>query len=181
MKIEKNRVVAFDYTLTNAEGEFLDTSEGAKPLEYIHGTGNIIPGLERALAGREIGDWFKVTIPAADAYGEHDDELVDELDRSEFPPETELEVGMQFEAELDEGTAIVTITEIDGDTVTIDGNHELAGEDLTFDVRIVSIREATAEELAHGHIHGGAGCGHDHDHDAGHDHDHDHGGHDHDR
>ncbi len=86
---------------------------------------------------------------------------------------------MQFEAELDEGTAIVTITEIDGDTVTIDGNHELAGEDLTFDVRIVSIREATAEELAHGHIHGGAGCGHDHDHDAGHDHDHDHGGHDH--
>ncbi len=85
MKIEKNRVVAFDYTLTNAEGEFLDTSEGAKPLEYIHGTGNIIPGLERALAGREIGDWFKVTIPAADAYGEHDDELVDDWIVPNFP------------------------------------------------------------------------------------------------
>jgi FKBP-type peptidyl-prolyl cis-trans isomerase SlyD len=172
MKIENNRVVSFEYTLTNSDGEFLESSEGSQPMEYLHGTGSIIPGLERALEGRVVGDTFKVSIPAADAYGEHEDELVDEIDRADFPEGTEIEVGMQFEAEVDEGVAVVTITDIDGDRITIDGNHELAGEDLTFDVKILSIREATAEELEHGHSHGGEGCGHDHDHDGDHDHDH---------
>lgn len=158
MQITDNTAVSIHYTLTNNDGEQLDSSIGDEPLVYLQGAGNIIPGLEAALAGKNIGDKLNVTIPPEQAYGAIDKNMVQVVSRKMFEG-MDIEVGMQFHADVSYGTGIITITEIDGDDVTIDGNHPLAGESLTFDVEVIDVRPATADELSHGHVHG-AGCHH---------------------
>lgn len=159
MQVANKLAVSIHYTLTNAGGEQLDSSIGADPLVYLHGEGNIIPGLEQALSGKSVGDKFNVTIAAADAYGEYDADRIQIVPRDMFEGIDDIELGMMFHAEVSHGPSVVTVTKIEGDDITIDGNHPLAGEDLTFAVEVVNVRPATAEELAHGHVHG-ADCDH---------------------
>lgn len=158
MQITDKTAVSFHYTLTNDSGEQLDSSRGEEPLLYLHGAGNIISGLEAALAGKSVGDSFKVTIPPADAYGELAPDMVQVVSKKMFDG-MDLEIGMQFHADVSHGSGVITITEINGDDVTVDGNHPLAGETLIFDVEVVDVRPATDDEMAHGHIHG-SGCDH---------------------
>lgn len=160
MNISDNCVASFHYTLTNGTGEVLDSSIGQEPLSYLHGAGNIIPGLEKALAGKTVGDKLKVSVNAAEAYGERDSSMVQELPNSMFSGVDKIEVGMEFHAETEHGLQVVTVTAVEGDTVTIDGNHPLAGVDLNFDVEITEVRNATSEELDHGHAHGAGGHHH---------------------
>lgn len=158
MKIAKNSVVTINYTLTDEEGKVLDTSTDRGPLSYIQGMGNIIPGLESSLDGRSTGDKFKVSVDPADAYGERDEKHVVKVARGRFEGVDTLEVGMQFRAEGGSGgSQIVTVTAIGDDTVTIDANHPLAGKTLNFDVEVIKVREATQEEISHGHVHGEGG------------------------
>jgi FKBP-type peptidyl-prolyl cis-trans isomerase SlyD len=159
MHIEKNRVVTLDYSLRDAAGELIDSSEGGEPLVYIHGNDNIITGLEKHLEGKTSGDSLKCVIPAVDAYGEHDAELIFKINKKEFGEGTKVEQGMQFEAHGEEGAQIVTVVKVEGDEVTIDANHPLAGEELHFDVKVMDVREASADELEHGHVHSACGCG----------------------
>lgn len=158
MQITDRTAVSIHYTLTNPSGEQLDSSHGEEPLLYLHGAGNIIAGLEAALDGKSVGDTFNVTIPPAEAYGEFSPEMVQVVSRKMFDG-MDLELGMQFHADVSHGSGIITITEINGDDVTVDGNHPLAGETLIFDVQVVDVRPATDDEMSHGHIHG-AGCDH---------------------
>ncbi|MBD8574840.1 peptidylprolyl isomerase [Pseudomonas syringae] len=161
MPIAAKKAVSIDYTLTNDAGEVIDSSSGGAPLVYLHGAGNIIPGLEKALEGKDVGAELNVSIEPEDAYGEYSAELVSTLSRSMFEGVDELEVGMQFHASGPDGSMqIVTIRDLDGDDVTIDGNHPLAGQRLTFQVKVVDIREASEEEIAHGHVHGEGGHHH---------------------
>ncbi|MGZ4978514.1 MAG: FKBP-type peptidyl-prolyl cis-trans isomerase [Methylobacter sp.] len=159
MQVANNMAVSIHYTLTNDAGEVLDSSIGDDALIYLHGTGNIIPGLEDALHGKAVGDKFNVRVEAKDAYGEQHDEMIQVIPRAMFEGIDQIEVGMHFHADVSSGSGEVTIVKIDGDDITIDGNHPLAGMALTFDVEVVDIRPATKEELDHGHIHG-AGCHH---------------------
>jgi len=159
MVIEKDRVVSIDYKLHDAKGELIDSSDDSDPLVYLHGNENIIPGLEKHLLGKKVGDKVKCVIPAAEAYGERDEALVFAVSKAEFGSDAEVEVGMQFEAHGEDGVQLVTVKGIEGDEVTIDANHPLAGEELHFAVSVIDIREATAEELEHGHVHGGCECG----------------------
>ena len=161
MLIANRHVVAIDYTLSNDAGEVIDSSAGAEPLVYLHGAGNIIAGLENALVGKTVDDELEVSIAPEDAYGEYSAELITNLGREMFEGVDELEVGMQFHASApDGGMQIVTIRDVDGDQVTIDGNHPLAGQTLNFKVKIISVRGASEEELAHGHVHGAGGHQH---------------------
>lgn len=162
MKVSDKAVVSIHYTLKNDEGNTLDSSAGQAPLDYIHGLGNIIPGLERELADKSVGDKLQVTVEAQDAYGEVNPELIQQLPRSMFEGVDNIEVGMAFHAQTGAGQQVVEVIEVDGDTVTINGNHALAGQRLHFDVEVVGIRAATEEELSHGHVHAAGGCGHDH-------------------
>ncbi|WP_029151517.1 FKBP-type peptidyl-prolyl cis-trans isomerase [Methylovulum miyakonense] len=159
MQVADNMAVSIHYTLTNDEGEVIDSSAGGEPLVYLHGGGNIISGLEQALHGKAVGDKFNVRIDAENAYGEFMDDRVQVISRAMFEGIDEIEVGMQFHADVSDGPGIVTVVNVDGDEVTIDGNHPLAGMALTFDVEVLELRPGTREELAHGHIHG-AGCEH---------------------
>ncbi|MDO9047536.1 MAG: peptidylprolyl isomerase [Methylobacter sp.] len=159
MQVADNMAVSIHYTLTNDDGEVLDSSIGDDALVYLHGTGNVIPGLEDALQGKAAGDKFNVRIAAKDAYGEQSDEMIQVIPRAMFEGIDEIDVGMQFHADVSSGSGEVTIVKIDGDDITIDGNHPLAGVALTFDVEVVDVRPATKEEAEHGHIHG-AGCHH---------------------
>lgn len=161
MQISNNAVVQIHYTLTNSAGDTLDSSVGGDPLAYLQGAGNIISGLEKALDGKSTGDTLVVDIPPEDAYGVHDTAKIETIPRSAFQGVTEIEPGMQFQAQSPRGPVIVTVKDVSDDSVTIDGNHPLAGETLTFDVEVVDVREATAEELAHGHVHGPGGHQHD--------------------
>lgn len=160
MNISENSVASIHYTLTDSEGKVIDSSEGQEPLAYLHGAGNIIPGLEKALLGKVVGDKFTVSIPAAEAYGVRDDSMVQELPSNMFSGIDNIEVGMEFHAETEHGLQVVTVTKVEGDNVTIDGNHPLAGVDLNFDVEVADIRAASAEELEHGHAHGAGGHHH---------------------
>ncbi|MEW6445305.1 MAG: FKBP-type peptidyl-prolyl cis-trans isomerase [Pseudomonadota bacterium] len=160
MQISQNAVVTLDYRLTNDAGEVIDSSEGHGPLAYLHGHGNIIPGLEQALEGRTIGDSFKVSIEPAMAYGEMNPALTQTLPSSMFGGVDQISVGMQFHAQTDHGIEVVTVTAVEGDQVTIDGNHPLAGQTLHFDVTVREVREAQAEEIEHGHVHGEHGHHH---------------------
>lgn len=161
MQIADNCVVAIDYQLSNDDGEILDTSEGMQPLVYLHGAANIIPGLEQNLTGKQAGDEIEVSVEPELGYGEYMAELVATLDRSMFEGVEELEVGMQFHASApDGGMQIVTIRDIDGEEVTVDGNHPLAGQRLHFKVKVMEVRQASAEEIEHGHPHQEGGCCH---------------------
>ncbi len=162
MKLEKNKVGLFNYTLTNEAGEELDASNG-QPMAYLHGYQNLIPGLEAELLGKTVGDKFTITVPPADAYGETEERLIQkEVPKAMFQGVDNLEEGMRFEAQA-EGGGIhsVIITAVTDEHVTVDGNHPLAGKALTFDVDITGVREATQEELEHGHPHGDGGHHHD--------------------
>ncbi len=159
MQITNNTAVSIHYTLTNDLGEQLDTTIGSEPLDYLHGQGNIISGLETALTGKEVGEKFNIRIDAADAYGELSDEMIQVVSRDMFDGIDKIEVGMQFHAAVNSGTGIITVINIDGDDITIDGNHPMAGQALNFSVEIMAIRLATKDEVEHGHIHG-SGCHH---------------------
>ena len=158
-EIQNDQVVSFHYTLTDANGTVIDKSEG-QPLVYLHGAGNIIPGLENALAGKNVGDKLVVNVPAAEGYGEYSAELVQEVPRNMFQGVEDIQAGMQFQAQTDDGIQVVTVKDVTDEHVIVDGNHPLAGQDLNFDVEIVEIRDASQEELDHGHVHGAGGHHH---------------------
>jgi len=161
MQIRKNKVVTIDYTLTDAEGTVLDSSQGEEPLAYIQGTESIISGLENALEGRAPGEKFTVSIPPAEAYGERNETLLQDISREVFEgQEALLEIGAHFQAEDDEGMHSFTIVGVEDQVIRVDGNHPLAGVTLNFDVTVVDVRDASPEELSHGHVHGAGGHGH---------------------
>ena len=161
MQIAENKVVFIHYTLTNQAGEVLDSSHGrGEPLGYLHGHGNIIPGLENALIGKAAGDKLDVTVEPAEGYGDRHDQLVQQVPREAFQGVDELQPGMQFQADTGMGPRLFTITKVDGEEVTVDGNHPLAGETLSFAVEITDVRDASDEELEHGHVHGEGGHEH---------------------
>lgn len=154
LMIGDNMVVSIHYTLTDNDGNVLDASEENKPLSYLHGAGNIIPGLEKALVGKVAEDALVVKVEPTDAYGEKVPELMQVVDRAAFQGIDSLEAGMAFEAEGENGQVQrVVIAAVEGDKVTVDGNHPLAGVTLNFDVKVANVRDATQEEISHGHVH----------------------------
>lgn len=200
MKVVKDAVVSLAYQVRTEDGVLVDESPVSAPLDYLHGHGNLIAGLEKALEGHAVGDKFDVFIPANEAYGNYDDNLIQRVTKDVFMGVDELQVGMRFLADTDQGPVPVEITEVEDEHVVVDGNHMLAGQNLNFNVEVVAVREATAEELEHGHVHGdeahggccgggegkgehgccGGGHGHEHgDHEnsccSGDDHHHEHG------
>ena len=201
MKVAKNTVVSIAYQVRTQDGVLVDEAPANQPLEYLQGHNNLIIGLENALEGKDIGDKCEVRVQPEEGYGEYNENMVQRVPKDVFQGIDEVVVGMRFLADTDIGPVPVVITEVDGDEVVVDGNHMLAGQELHFTVEVVGTREATLEEIAHGHVHGehdhhhhhddegghGCGCGghghhhHDHDHGhggccgGGHKHDHDHG------
>jgi len=153
MDIQKGRVVGMHYTLRNEEGEILDTSEGREPLMFLQGYGNIIPGLESELEGKKLGDAMDVVVEPENGYGVRHEQLVQKVPREAFQGVDDLQIGMQFQAQTEQGPVPIRVIEIEGEEVTIDGNHELAGVRLHFAVSIETVREASEEELSHGHVH----------------------------
>ena len=161
MIIADKKVVLIDYTLRTDGGEIVDSSEGGEPLAYLHGSGQIVPGLEKALSGLKVGDAKDVIVEPAEGYGDRDPDGVFGIPRTAFPDTAQLEVGASFVGEDEEGNSLpVRVIGLDGETVTVDANHPLAGQRLHFHVEIREIRDATAEELEHGHPHGGDGHHH---------------------
>lgn len=160
MQIIENSVVSFHYTLTDKDGNVIDSSNGNAPLTYMHGGGQIVPGLENALAGKIVGEKLDVNVSAAEGYGEHHDFMVQQVPREAFQGVDDIQPGMQFQAQTPQGGMTVTVTAVDETTVTVDGNHPLAGQDLFFAVEIMTVRAATEEEIAHGHVHGEGGHQH---------------------
>jgi FKBP-type peptidyl-prolyl cis-trans isomerase SlyD len=160
MQIAENTVASFHYTLTNDAGEVLDSSRGREPLSYLHGAGHIVPGLEEAMQGRSAGDSFSVDVAAEDGYGPHHSGLVQDVPRAAFQGVDQIEPGMSFQAQTPQGVHSVVVTHVTADTVTVDGNHPLAGQTLHFSVEVTEVRAASAEELAHGHVHGPGGHHH---------------------
>jgi FKBP-type peptidyl-prolyl cis-trans isomerase SlyD len=157
VNIEQGKVVLIDYTLKNSEGEVLDTSEGREPLPYLHGSGNIIPGLEAALDGKSSGDQVNAVIEPEKAYGVRDENQVGKVARSDLEGVGDISIGTQLQAQTPQGPRVVVVVEMDDESVTIDANHPLAGETLHFDVTVGEIRDATAEEVEHGHAHAPGG------------------------
>ncbi|USD65522.1 peptidylprolyl isomerase [Vibrio sp. SCSIO 43136] len=158
MKIEKNVVASLAYQLKLEDGVVVDQSTVEAPLDYLHGHDNLITGLEKELEGKEAGAKFTAVIAPEDAYGEHNDALVQRVPANVFQGVDQIEVGMRFMADTDQGPIPVEVTEVDGEEVVVDGNHMLAGQTLTFEVEVVAIRAASEDEIAHGHIHQGGGC-----------------------
>ncbi len=160
MQVQNDHVVSIDYTLKNDAGEVMDSSEQTGPLAYLHGHQNIIPGLEKALDDKAVGETLSVSIEPADAYGERNEEMIQTVPRSMFQGVDEIEPGMRFQAQTEGGVTVVTIKDVNGDEITLDGNHELAGETLHFDVEVKDVRPASEEEIEHGHVHGPDGHEH---------------------
>jgi FKBP-type peptidyl-prolyl cis-trans isomerase SlyD len=160
LKIAKDKVVEINYTLKDNDENILDTSEGREPLAYIHGNGNLIPGLENALEGQETGNKIHAKIKPEDAYGVRDENLVETVSLKQFENAGDVKEGVQFQIQTAEGIRIATVTNVSGDDVSIDMNHPLADVELNFDVEIMSVRDASAEELEHGHVHGAGGHHH---------------------
>ena len=160
MQIAERTIASFHYTLTSPQGEVIDSSRGREPLPYLHGVGQIVPGLESAMAGRVAGDKFQVVVPPAEGYGESNPDMLQAVPRAAFPQDAEIAPGMQFEAQGPMGPITVVVKSVDDETVTIDANHPLAGMPLHFDIEVVEVREASVEEVLHGHVHGAGG--HDH-------------------
>ena len=159
--INNNQVVQFHYTLKDDEGNIIDQSPEGQPLAYLHGYQNIIPGLEAQLVGKAVGDKFTASVEPADAYGEFDDAAVQEVPRENFQGVDNIQAGMQFQSQTEDGhVMLVTVKDVQDDMVIVDANHTLAGKKLHFDVEIADIREATPEELQHGHAHGAGGHHH---------------------
>jgi FKBP-type peptidyl-prolyl cis-trans isomerase SlyD len=160
VEIAADRVVLIHYTLKDDAGAVIDTSAGAEPLAYIQGHGNLVSGLEKALEGKQDGDAVAVSVAPADGYGKHDAALIQRVPKRAMKGSGEIKKGMQFQARTDDGMRMFTVTAVVGDMVTLDGNHPLADKTLHFDVQVVNVREATAEELEHGHVHGAGGHHH---------------------
>ena len=159
--IKQNTVVTMHYELKNAEGQVLDSSKDQEPLVYLHGAGHIIIGLEEQLEGKTVGDQVNAVVAPEKAYGMPVDALIQTVPREAFGAEIEkVEVGMRFQAETEQGPVPVVVTAMDDKTVTVDGNHPLAGQQLHFDVTISAVRDASAEEIEHGHVHGPGGHHH---------------------
>jgi FKBP-type peptidyl-prolyl cis-trans isomerase SlyD len=160
MQIAKHKVVTLDYTLTDNDGNVLDQSQGGE-FTYLHGAKNIIPGLENALDGKQSGDEVKVSVAPDDGYGHRNDSLTQVVPKEAFEATDDIQVGQQFHAQTPEGQYVmITVKNVEGDQITIDGNHPLAGMDLNFDVKVVDVRDATDEEVSHGHVHGPEGHQH---------------------
>ncbi|MCC6241039.1 MAG: peptidylprolyl isomerase [Phycisphaerales bacterium] len=154
MKISKGKVVSIDYTVSNNQGETLDASGNRGPLIYLHGHKNIIPGLERALEGRETGESINAVVPPEDGYGQHNPRLIQTVPRTAFQGVDKIEPGMQFQGRGPDGQqAVVRVIEVTDESVKIDANHPLVGIELSFAVTIRDVRDATPEEIEHGHVH----------------------------
>ncbi len=160
MTIKQDSVVTFHYTLKDDGGTVIDSSDGGEPLAYLHGHGNIVPGLEKELTGRTAGDKLSVKVSPAEGYGEYEEGMVQRIPRRQLKGISKVYVGMPLHAQTPNGPRQVTVTQVLGDTVTIDANHPLAGKNLNFDIAITEVRDATAEELQHGHVHGAHGHHH---------------------
>jgi FKBP-type peptidyl-prolyl cis-trans isomerase SlyD len=160
MQVARDTVVVMHYTLTNDAGEVLDSSVGGDPLAYLQGDGTVIAGLQAALLGKRAGDKLVVSLPAEQAYGAHDTRLVQHVPKRSFQGVGDIRPGMRFTAQTQHGPRAVLVTRVNGDMVTIDGNHPFAGQPLHFDVEITEVRAASADELRHGHVHGPGGHHH---------------------
>lgn len=160
MQIAERTVASFHYTLTDEAGRVIDSSSGHGPLTYLHGAGNIVPGLEKAMLGRSVGDAFDVVVAPEEGYGEPNEMLVQVVPRAAFQGVDELAVGMEFQAHTPQGPMSVAIAKIEGDEITVDGNHPLAGRTLHFAIEVTDVREASLEEVMHGHVHGEGGHHH---------------------
>jgi len=158
MKIQKGRVVRMHYTLRDESGATIESSGGRDPLTYLHGFGHLITGLEKTLEGAQAGLRTSVTVPPQDAYGEKDPQAVIRAPREDFPEGLTLEPGIEVQADTPDGPISFTVVAIEGDEAVLDANHPLAGKTLTFDVEVLDVREATADEVAHGHVHGAGGA-----------------------
>ena len=160
-KIQENSVVTIAYVLKDRKGEVLDQAGADEAFAYLHGHQNIVPGLEDALEGLAVGEKIAVSVPADQGYGDYDPELVQKVEKSKFPPEMrKVQAGEMLQVDTGEGWSVVTVKENTPSHIVIDGNHELAGEDLFFEVEILALREATPEEIEHGHAHGADGHHH---------------------
>ena len=160
MDISADRVVLIHYTLKDDDGTVIDSSDGGDPLAYIQGHGNIVPGLEKALEGKSEGDKVMVAVSPEEGYGRHDPKLIQRVPKRAMQGAGEIRKGMQFQARTEDGMRVFTVTGVVGDMVSLDGNHPLADKTLNFDIDVVSVRDATAEELEHGHVHGVGGHHH---------------------
>lgn len=161
MQIKKHSVVTMDYILRDDENSIIDSSGDSGPFPYLHGTGGIIPGLESAMEGKRVGDKVKVRIPPEEGYGVREESLLQSVPRENFQGMDDIFVGMQFQTPTDDGAQqVVTVITLDDEQVTVDGNHPLAGVSLNFEVTVIDVRDASEEEIEHGHVHGA--CGHEH-------------------
>ena len=161
MTIAPQKVATIHYEVSDsANDEIIDSSEGAEPMTYLHGARNIIPGLEQALEGKVTGDEVEVVVEPADAYGEHSEDRIQQVPRQAFEGMDKVEVGMNVTAQTDQGAITLLVTEVGEESVTVDANHPLAGKTLRFKVSVEEVRDASEEEIAHGHVHGPGG--HDH-------------------
>jgi FKBP-type peptidyl-prolyl cis-trans isomerase SlyD len=160
MQIAQNSVAAFHYTLTDDQGQVIDSSAGRDPLTYLHGSGQIVPGLEKQMEGRSAGDKFSAEVAPEEGYGVHHPELMQEVPREAFQGVEDIQPGMQFQGRGPQGEINVTVTRVENDKVFIDGNHPLAGKTLHFAIEVAEVRAASAEERAHGHVHGAGGHHH---------------------
>ena len=160
MQIARNKVVSIHYTLRDEHGTVLDSSQGRAPLTYLHGKGNIIPGLEQALDGKAAGEKLDVSVAPDQAYGARDERLVQVLPRSRLPEGTQLAPGLQLRVEGRQGPRLARVIKVERDFVTVDANHPLAGRTLHFSVEVAEVRKATHEEVSHGHVHGPGGHHH---------------------
>jgi FKBP-type peptidyl-prolyl cis-trans isomerase SlyD len=171
ISIADDKVVTFHYKLRDAEGTFTESSEGASPVVYLHGRNNIVPGLETEMAGKKSGDKFTATVEPAQAYGERNPNAVQRVPVKHLATRGPYKVGQMVAVQTRDGLRQAQVVKVGHFNVDLDLNHPLAGRTLTFDIEVVDVRDATAEELAHGHAHGPEGHGHDHDH-SEHDHGH---------
>ncbi len=160
MPIEDRKVVSFHYTLKNEAGEDMESSRDRDPMVYLHGYRNIVPGLENAMKGREVGDTFEVTVPPAEAYGEHNPDSVQRISAKHFSNIKRLSPGQMVSLQTRQGPVQAVVLKVGRFNVDVDANHPLAGRTLTFDVEITDIRDATKEEIDHGHVHGPGGVNH---------------------
>jgi FKBP-type peptidyl-prolyl cis-trans isomerase SlyD len=160
MQIAQNSVAAFHYTLTDDDGQVIDSSQGRDPLSYLHGKGHIVPGLEKQMEGREIGAKFVADVAPEEGYGVHHEELMQQVPRAAFQGVDDIQPGMQFQGNGPQGPVNVTVSKIENDVVFIDANHPLAGKTLHFAIEVTDVRDATADELEHGHVHGAGGHHH---------------------
>jgi FKBP-type peptidyl-prolyl cis-trans isomerase SlyD len=160
VEITADRVVLIHYTLKDDAGAVIDTSAGGEPLAYIQGHGNLVAGLEKALEGKRDGSTIEVAVTPEEGYGKHDPNLIQRVPKRSLQGAGAIKKGMQFQGRTDDGMRVFTVTALVGDMVTLDGNHPLADKTLHFDVQVVSVREATTEELEHGHVHGAGGHHH---------------------